>query len=191
MGYKELIEAIREEGERRMREIWAEAEARAEEIRREAGLKIDTIRKGYDERFNAEIEKIKGLSIRNAEREASGIRLKAEEDLSRRLFMIAMSLLPILRGEGYDEVFHALVKEIPNSEWVTVRVNPDDTMLARSHFPEAEVIGDPSITGGFVVMNRNGNTIINTFEKRLERLWPEILPEILNAIRETRETSNR
>lgn len=190
MGYKELIEAIKEEGEKRIKEIWSEAETRAGIIRKELELKIEGLKTEYGERFNSEIEKRKTMIYRDANKKASQIMLKASEELSERLFSIALSLLPNLRGDNYREVFKALLKEIPKSDWVTVKVNPEDITLAESLLPGAEVIGEGSIAGGFVVINKDGNLITNTFEKRLERLWPEILPEILRAIREMYEATD-
>lgn len=191
MGYEELIEAIKEEGERKLREIWATAETTAEIIRKEAESRVTALRMEYDERLNVEVEKKRSLILKEAVREAYQIRLKAQEKLSERLFSTAVGLLSVLRRERYKEVFEALFNEIPHSRWVTVRVNPDDILIAESCFKGADIIVDSSITGGFVVENSEGNIIINTFEKRLERLWPEILPEILKTIREMYETPDR
>lgn len=191
MGYEELIEAIKEEGERKLRDIWATAESKAEIIRKEAESRATALRMEYEERLNVEVEKNRSLILKEAVREAYQIRLKAQEELSERLFSTAVGLLPDLRRERYKEIFEALFNEIPHSRWVTVRVNPDDILIAKSCFEGAKIIGDPSITGGFVVENCEGNIIINTFEKRLERLWPEILPEILKTLREMYETPDR
>lgn len=182
MGYKELIEALREEGERKIKEILKEADEKVITIMKERESRIEELRKEYEERFNAEVKGRRDLILREAKREATRIRLKAEEELSRRLYRKALTLLENLRKEGYNEIFKALVKEIPDSKWITVIVNPEDLALAKSFYPYSEVIGDPSITGGFVVINSDGNVITNTFEKRLEMLWPGILPEIMKAI---------
>lgn len=191
MGYEELIKAIKEVGERKLRDIWATAESKAEMIRKEAESRATALRMEYEERLNAMVGKKRSLILKETDREAYQIRLKAQEELSERLFSTAVALLPGLRGERYKEIFEALVNEIPHSRWVTVRVNPDDILIAKSCFEGAEIIGDPSITGGFVVENSEGNIIINTFEKRLERLWPEILPGILKTLREMYETPDR
>jgi V/A-type H+-transporting ATPase subunit E len=184
MGYKELIEAIKEEGERIIKTLKAEAGKKADIIEGEKESRIMEIRRGYEERYNAEAEKRRGLILREAEKEAIAIRLQAEEELSRRLFRIALGLIPCLRKENYGKIFEKLLKEIPESDWITVKVNPEDVMIARSYFPDAEIIKDPSISGGLIVINRDGNVIINTFEKRLERLWPDILPDIIMKIKE-------
>lgn len=191
MGYKELIEAIKDEGEKNIRELWAEVEAKAGEIRKEIESKAAALRIEYEERLNAEIEKKRGIILRDAEKEAALIGLRAQKELSERLFSTALSLLSDLRRENYSKVFVALSEEIPVSRWITVKVNPEDILLAESCFPGAKIISNPLITGGFEVENSDGNVIINTFEKRLERLWPEILPVILKTIREMYEASDK
>lgn len=191
MGYKELIEALREEGEKKVKEIWREAEAGAEKIMKETESKIDELKREYERRFSLEAEKKRTSMLSEAAKEASRMRLDAEEYLSKRLFKVALEMLQSLRKEDYREVFNSLLREIPNSEWVTVRVNPEDVVLAQSLLPGAKVISDDSIIGGFVIFNSDGNIITNTFEKRLERLWPEILPEILKTIREMYESPDR
>lgn len=191
MGYKELIEALREEGEKKVKEIWREAEAGAEKIMKETESKIDELKREYERRFSLEAEKKRTSMLSEAAKEASRMRLDAEEYLSKRLFKVALEMLQSLRKENYREVFNSLLREIPNSDWVTVRVNPEDVVLAQSLLPGAKVISDDSIIGGFVIFNSDGNIITNTFEKRLERLWPEILPEILKTIREMYESPDR
>lgn len=182
MGYKELIEAIREDGERQIERIRVDTQEKVNEIMKETESRIKDMDRAYEIRLNAEVEKMRGLILRDAERRASRMRLKAQEQLSEKLLNTAMSLLKNLRDKDYRGVFDALSQEIPDSKWVTVIVNPEDIGLARSQFPDSRVIEDPSITGGIVAINSDGNVITNTFEKRLERLWPEILHEIMKTI---------
>ncbi len=191
MGYKELIEAIKEEGERRIRELWAEAEKKADLIREETRARIEMLKKEYEERYCTEVERKRWKILREAQKKAYLLRLEIEEELSKRLFNLSFQLLSQLRGQDYIEIFSNLLKELPPSNWITVKVNPEDAGLAASHFPEAEIVSDPSISGGYVTINRDGNVINNTFEKRLERLWQHILPEIIKNVRERCETPHR
>ncbi len=191
MGYKELIEALKEDGERQIEHIRAEAQEKVNAIMKETESKIKDMGKAYEVRLIAEIEKRRGSILKEAEKEASRIRLTEQGKLSERLFSIARGLLRDLRDKDYREVFDALSGEIPDSKWVTVIVNPDDVELARSRFPDSKVIEDLSITGGFAVINSDGNVITNTFEKRLERLWPDLLPEIMKTIIKMYETPDR
>jgi V/A-type H+-transporting ATPase subunit E len=110
------------------------------------------------------------------------MRLAALGELSERLSRLAVSLLTQLREQQYGELFDALVRELPPYAWETVRVNPEDSAMAGRYFPEAEIVPDPHISGGMEVNGDGGRIrIVNTLEKRLERGWPELLPDLIDV----------
>jgi vacuolar-type H+-ATPase subunit E/Vma4 len=42
-----------------------------------------------------------------------------------------------------------------------------------------------AITGGLETISTEGEVrVVNTFEKRLERMWEEMLPEIMKEVKE-------
>jgi V/A-type H+-transporting ATPase subunit E len=62
--------------------------------------------------------------------------------------------------------------------------------VARQLFPQAEIVIDEGISGGLVASSADGRiTVINTLEKRLERLWPRLVPEILRDVVENEQTA--
>jgi vacuolar-type H+-ATPase subunit E/Vma4 len=64
-----------------------------------------------------------------------------------------------------------------------VRVNPEDVALAGKYFPGAEIIPDRNITGGMDASTADGTIrIINTFEKRMERAWTDMLPVLIKDV---------
>ncbi|MEW6601620.1 MAG: V-type ATP synthase subunit E family protein, partial [Nitrospirota bacterium] len=74
----------------------------------------------------------------------------------------------------------------PAAAWDEVRVHSDDAVMARRYFPGAAVVADDQVSGGFEAAAENGRRhVVNTFEKRLERAWEEILPLlVIDAYRE-------
>ena len=94
-----------------------------------------------------------------------------------------MSSLPALRKAGYEAVFGKMVQELPALSWKRVQVNPGDVALAGRYFPAAEIVPDPGITGGLDVSTEDGSIrVINTFEKRLERAWSDMLPLLIKDV---------
>lgn len=184
MGYMELIEALRKEGEEKMRAIWREAEAEAEKIRRDAAVKIGEMKEKHG-RVQASTAKDKSDDIlSDAAKRARSIRLLSEEELSDRLYRLSVPLLRTLRGKDYKDVFSAIVKELPQNRWEVIRVNPEDEDIAKGYFPDSEIVRDINITGGLEASAAGGGIrILNTFEKRLERVWNELLPEIIRDAR--------
>ncbi len=64
-----------------------------------------------------------------------------------------------------------------------MRVNPADVDLIRTNLPTVPVEPDTTITGGLVVAaDREAVQVDNTFEKRLEKIWPALLPEMVGEI---------
>ena len=110
-------------------------------------------------------------------------RLLSERALADRLYGLARSSLPTLRNVGYRDMFMSFAQELPRFTWKTIRVNPADEALAREQFPDAEILFDKAITGGLEALSAAGEVkVVNTFEKRLESMWEEMLPEMMREI---------
>ena len=187
MSYRELIDALQRECEEKARKIWQEAEGEAERARADASKRIEEGREGRTRSQSASLKILTEDILSEASGRARVSRLVAEKELSDRLYMIARNCLPHLRAEGYKDIFSALVNELPQCEWAVVKVNPQDRRLAETLFPEDEVVSDPTVTGGIEVTGKEGIRVVNTLEKRLERLWTEILPEITHEVRSVME----
>lgn len=183
MTHQELMDALRREGEEKIQAIWRDTEAEAEKLRQQALRRLEELREECRERQALAIEEQAGAVLEEAERRAGLIRLVAEQELAERLWRLARRSLPRLRKEGYGEVFAVLVGELPPGRWQSVKVNPADLEKAKEHFPEVDILPDSAVSGGLAVTGEGaGVRIINTFEKRLERGWAEILPGLLKDI---------
>ena len=85
-----------------------------------------------------------------------------------------------LREKDYPGIFSLLAAELPPIGWETLRVNPTDAEIAADLFPRARIVPDTAICGGMEALAEEGRIrIINTLEKRLERVWPELLPALI------------
>lgn len=183
MGSRELIEALRREGEDKVHSIWQEAEAEAGRIRRDSSGRISQIRDNCIRAQSRAVGEQDETILLEADRRARMIRLSAEKELSERLHTAAINALALLREKRYPAVFDALVHELPPYHWQIVRVNPHDEEKTREYFPDSEIICDGSITAGLDVMEKEGRIrVVNTFEKRLENAWIEILPGLIRDI---------
>lgn len=144
---------------------------------------IALLRKRYaDDLAAAEGEEArKGLA--DAGSRARAIRLASEKTLSERLLLAARASLARLRHDGYPTVFEQLALELPALPWKIVRVNPADVDLARKHVRDAEIVPMESITGGLEAAVADGSVrAVNTYEKRLELLWADLLPLLIRDV---------
>lgn len=183
MGYQELIAALRQDGEEKIDAIRRGAEAEAERIRSETSVRLGLLREEYAKRQAATIaEETRGIVAEAAVR-GGLVRLAAEHALVKRLYALAQRSLKLLRGQDYEALFAALAEEIPAGTWEQVTVNPADEGLARHLYPAAVIVADDAVTGGVAVIGEGGRfRVVNTLEKRLERGWPEIYPDLVREI---------
>lgn len=183
MGCKELIGSLRAAGDEKLKALHVESEQEEKQIRAEAARRIEALKEEYTRKHAAEAAKQAEALMAEANRTVRAIGLRAERALAERLFSIARASLRTLRNAGYREMFTRFTRELPQFSWKTVRVNPEDVTLAREQFPGAEILADPGIVGGLEAASEGGQVkVINTFEKRLERIWEEMLPDIMKEV---------
>ena len=183
MGYEELAEALRKEGDASCVRILDEAET---EIRAMNDAWDDDLATMTRESLLISAQECSLARERgNAEaaRRTGRILLEAENVLAIRLWQRAVSLLPHLRGERYHEQFQIMIRSLPAVGWSRVRVNPGDREQAKTLLPGVEIGDDPSISGGIEAETADGKVMVtDTLEKRLERFWPELLPELMREV---------
>ncbi len=181
MGSRELIESLRRAGEESIRLHRKDAEQEAES--REASLvkQLAELSRHYaDELAAAENEETRRARAEAGSR-VRAVRLAAEKRLSDRLFSIVHASLAQLRHDGYPAIFEKLVRELPALPWKRVRVHPADIELARKLLPGAEIVPEETISGGVDAAIADGRIrVINTFEKRLELAWADLLPLLIS-----------
>ncbi|UCH81876.1 MAG: V-type ATP synthase subunit E [Nitrospiraceae bacterium] len=183
MGHRELIESLHKEREETINLLWSKVKAEAEEINAETHRKIAALREKYQKEQEAAVKQEEASIISGIRNRARIIKLSAERALSERLYPLALSCLCKLRDARSRDVFSLLVKELPDSHWKDIRVNPQDLNIAQEHFPGSHCIPDENISGGLEVIREDGRvSIANTFEKRLEKAWEDLLPLLISSI---------
>jgi vacuolar-type H+-ATPase subunit E/Vma4 len=183
MGARELIESLRRASEESIRLHRKEAEQEAEAMQVSLVKRIAELRKHYaDELAAVEQEESRRARAETGSR-VRAIKLAAEKTLSDRLFSIARASLTQLRRDGYPASFEKLERELPSLPWKLVRVHPADIDLARKHLSDAEIVPMETITGGMDAEMEDGTIrVINTFEKRLELVWADLLPLLISDV---------
>jgi vacuolar-type H+-ATPase subunit E/Vma4 len=183
MSCKELIESLRKTADERIRLLQQEAEREAGAVQADVARRLEQLRGDMDMKQAASGREAIVQALSAANNQARVIRLSAEKKLSARLQIIAASSLGALRKVDYEAAFGKMARELPALVWHTVRVNPEDVALAGKYFPGAEIIPDRNITGGMDASTADGTIrIINTFEKRMERAWTDMLPVLIKDV---------
>jgi vacuolar-type H+-ATPase subunit E/Vma4 len=185
MGHEELAASLRREGDESIRLLWQEAENEAGRLRaRTVEARVEMRRKTLQTAAGEASAKRRSL-LAGAEHETRFLRVRAEAVLLEKLSQAARSSLGELRGEEYEAVFRRLCGELPPARWEKVRVNPADRALAGEIFPGTTVEEDTAISGGVDAMgDEEGIRVVNTFEKRLEKVWDQLVPDLVRDLRE-------
>lgn len=181
-----MIDSLKQAADGRVRQLWNDAETEAAKIRADATLGLEQLREEADRKKTAAAAESVNRAVSDAKSRARIARLLAEKRISSRLYETAKSLLPSLRSRSSQAQFNALAQELPPRSWQVVRVHAADLSLAKKCFPGADAVADAGISGGMEVSAQNGEIrVVNTFEKRLERAWGDMQPELIrDAYRE-------
>ncbi len=186
MGSRELIESLNREADERARSIRDDAEAEARRILGEAREKAEALARECRAEQERAARARTAEIVLEAKGEPRALKARSSAELVGRLRDLAFSCLGELRASNYEGVFRGLAAEIPANDWEVVRVNPADVKLASDVFGGLRVQGDAGITGGMEAASGGGLVqVVNTFEKRLERAWEELLPGLLREVYET------
>jgi V/A-type H+-transporting ATPase subunit E len=184
LGLEELLNTLRINEQKQIDDIWQQAKAEAESIRKQVADAITDITRAHEDQLASACQKSIRSILAESEKKAGMKKLYAYQDLDRVLHLTAIRQLPLLRQTlDYKTVFELLVNELPEVDWERIAVNPADVDLAVKFFRRDIVSPDESISGGLIAVNRDGRILVNnSFEKRLERKWPYILPEMIKYI---------
>lgn len=180
MGYQELIDALIKEGEEKIKAIWQKANDESEKILFEKDKRILEIRERYEKLRQSIFEEKREKIMLESKKEERRIRLDAERKFMERIYNLSLSVIYLLREECK---FFDFTKEIPEYKWEIVEVNKADQEIAKEQFPNSKVLIDDSISGGLRVKTKDERLCIdNTLEKRLERAWDHIVPELIKEV---------
>lgn len=186
MGRRELLEALQREGRERVAAITARRAEEEERLRAETATRRAEMQQEHAQQRELLCGGRKRLLLGKARRDAALLRLRAEHTLALRLHERARNSLAQLYGDDAERLLPLLAAELPPLPWQTIWTAAGDTSAAAALFPAATVIADPALTGGIkAALADNSLTIDNTLETRLEKLWPDLLPQLLADLRES------
>jgi vacuolar-type H+-ATPase subunit E/Vma4 len=183
LALPELLNTLRKNEQKQIEDIWQAAKNEAETIRRQIDDAIADITKKNADRLAAASRSSMRLILSAAATKTREKKLSAYQAIDRALQKAAAKQLPLLREKSYDAVFARLVAELPEREWEKIVVNPADLALAANFFAADIIRSDPAISGGLIAAAAADKIIVdNTFEKRLERKWFQLLPALIAEI---------
>jgi vacuolar-type H+-ATPase subunit E/Vma4 len=190
LGLDELINTLKKNEQKQIGDIWQTAESEAGTIRTQVAEAIADITKIHAEQLESACQKSMRAIFSETEIKTREKKLFAYQALDQALRNAAVKQLAALREQNYEKVFANLVSELPERQWGKIVVNPADLELSAKFFNENSIKADPAVSGGLIALTADGKIIVdNTFEKRLERKWLHILPQLIAELEKRYETS--
>jgi vacuolar-type H+-ATPase subunit E/Vma4 len=185
MGRNELLAALQREGREKVAAISGRRAAEEERLRAATAEKIVTMRREHEQQRELLCSARQRQILAKAGREAALLCLRAEHTLALRLHERARHSLPQLYSDDAEHLFSQLAAELPSLPWQTIWTTPDASSAAAALFPTATIVADPALAGGIkAALAEDSLTVDNTLETRLEKLWPDLLPQLLAELRE-------
>lgn len=180
MSHQDLIAALHAQGTEKADQMRRQAEEEEARLAVEAKERLDTLEEEEKLAKLAEEERLRAATVVRTRLEARRLLAAARCHLAERLTALAQDCLSTLRDRQYETTFARLIDEIPSENWSQVRLHPDDAALARKFLPTTPMVEDETIVGGFELTSADGLLrIANTLNKRLEKIWPSLLPKIV------------
>jgi len=190
LGLDELINTLKKNEQQQIDDIWQAAKNEAESIRTQVAEAIAAITKNHADQLASACQKSMRAIFSETEVKTREKKLFAYQALDQALRNAALKQLTALRKHNYEKIFATLVRELPERQWEKIIVNPADVELAAKFFNANRIRQDPAVSGGLVALTANDRIIVdNTFEKRLERKWLHILPQLIAEIEKRYESS--
>jgi len=183
VGLQELISTLKKNEQKQIDDIWQQARSQADTIRTQISEAIAEIERENEERLSSSSQKSVKAILAESETVVRGKKLQVYQNLKEVLRQTAESMLPELRRTDYENIFRNLVSELPDLSWELIVVNPEDIDLAAEFFSQEIIRSDDTVIGGLVASCADGRIVVdNSFEKRLARRWPYMLPELIRDI---------
>jgi vacuolar-type H+-ATPase subunit E/Vma4 len=183
MGESELKIALQREGEEQVRAFWQAAEEKVAKRRQELKEELQKLGIEAERQLQSERSRRRNSLLAESRREVMASRLHAESILDERLQGLASKVLAELAEKNREALWQALCDELPPAEWGKITVSHASQCLAVRDFPTAEIELDDSIDGGLIATSTSGAKIDNSLACRLRRAWPDLLPQLMSALR--------
>ncbi len=192
MPFEDLIKAVQDSAEEKIREIRQRAQIETEGILLDARSKEEKItQRDLDAaKHSLELDKIRQIA---ALREEAKMHLaKQKDELYQRSFREAERKLENARQDlSYSAIFRRLLQEAweekPEGEGVVVHIDPRDDRICRDVLKDlktnSQIMTDLHSLGGLTITSADQTTIIqNTFESRLAMAKEQVRAEVFSIL---------
>lgn len=183
MGKDALLRAMRKQARLELTELRHEAAEHHARLRKEYATRLRLARTEQRGRQRQAFRQTLHTEALRCAREQSQRLTEHRARLEGRLRHSAEIIIRTIWEEKREELLPHLLSDLPPLNWSRIRVAPEDLEIAKRLTSTAPFVSDPDIPGGLIAECAERDMISDaTLNTLLTRLWPSLLPELLERI---------
>lgn len=179
MGLAEVRKAVTRNAEAEAEAILVTARAEASEILRSARERIASERAAFDAETKKILETLSRREMSAASAQSKAIVLDAKRSAVDGAFAAARDALANMEGREREDLITMLCRRVQDEVEVRrIRAAPKDMHVLTRMFPDASIIVDQALIGGFIATDEDGRIAVDvTFDTLLADVHDkELLP---------------
>jgi len=183
MGKDALLRAIRKQARLELTDLRHEAKVHHIRLRNEYATRLRLARTEQRGHQRQAFRQKLHTEVLRCTREQTRKLTEHRARLEIRLRLSAENVIREIWGENREELLARLLSDLPPLNWSRIRVAPGDLELVKRLTATVPIVSDPDISGGLIVECAERDMISDaTLSTLLTRMWPSLLPEILERI---------
>jgi len=183
MSRAELLNALERQQEEEIKQLRREAHDRVVTLRKEAAARLRMARRNMHVLRHQAVDDLRQKQLRGHEVEWRNELSAHRWDLAATCKELAERLLPRLWSQHREELLAKMTSALPDLDWSRLLVARDDIESVDALFPNIPVEGDDRLTGGLIAECRARGLVVDcSLTTCLERLWPTLLPQLMEDI---------
>jgi len=183
MSREELLKALVRQQEQELDDLRRNARERLESLRREAAARLRLARTDMRNLRRRSIAHLREQQLCERERAWRREMTAHRWELAASCREVAARRIRSLWTKHRREILVCMEEALPETDWSRIRVAKDDVEAAHTLFPGITVSCDELLTGGLIAECRErGLEVDCSIATCLERLWPTLLPRLLEDI---------
>lgn len=186
MAVDKLVASLRKNEQAQKEAIWQQVRSEADALHQQAELKRKEMGEQHEQELRASVRRAREVIRREGATHVRQKQLDADRALAEQLRRIALDVLAEVWQQDRTRIFAGLVDELPKRAWSEIRVHPLDQEAAVVYFPKDRVRSDEKVSDGFIAIDReHGLTVDARLEVRLDGIWDQLLPKLMEVCRGT------
>jgi len=183
MSREELLHALEQQQEEELKQLRRDAHDRLVTLRKEAATRLRMARKNMHTLRHQAMADLRQKQRCVHEVEWRRALTAHRWELAATCRELAERLLPRVWSRHRQELLASMATALPDLDWSRLLAAKDDIEAVVALFPDVVVACDDRLKGGLIAECRERGLVVDcSLSTCLERLWPALLPQLMEDI---------